>query len=180
MSSKETAYRYRDVVIVTPFCLSSTNGLHLLQNQGKRNPRKNWNAFVVVFGEPLPKLKGHMKKCMFKIIVEGGWAMLINRRREMLPLNFEWDLGQGGHSGLESEGKLQACDAIKRMAIEGVERKVLWSECQGWEVSVQPLCVFTRASPVLVKSWEKDVATETGAECMEDSCPLCMWLHRSV
>lgn len=43
------------------------------------------------------------------------------------------------------------CDVIKRRAIEGVERKVLWSEWQSWKWSVQQLCVFIRASLVFVE-----------------------------
>lgn len=74
-----------------------------------------------------------MKKSMFKIIVEGDQAMLVSQRGEMLSVSFGCDLGQAEHGGLESEGRLQGCDVIKRKAIEGAERRVLWSEWQSWK-----------------------------------------------
>lgn len=87
-SRKETASRYREVTVVTPFRLPSTDSLHFFQNQGKRKTQEKRNGFVDVFGEPVPKPKGHLKKCMFKIIMEGGQAMMISRRGEMLSVNF--------------------------------------------------------------------------------------------
>lgn len=65
---------------MTPFSLLSTDSLHF-RTKKKESPTKNkTSGFVDVLGEPVPELKGHMKKCMFKVIVEGDRAMLINRR----------------------------------------------------------------------------------------------------
>lgn len=57
---------------VTPFSLLSSDSLHF-RTKVKEGPGKNkLNSFVDVLGERVPELKGHMKKCMFKVIVEGN------------------------------------------------------------------------------------------------------------
>lgn len=80
-----------------------------------------------VWGEPFSKLKGHVKKHTCKIRVESDQAILVNRR-ETLSLNFRWDLGQAERGGLESEGRLEVHDVIKRRTVGAVERKVSRSE----------------------------------------------------
>lgn len=167
---------------MTPFTLRSTDSWHFLQNQGRRKPQEKWNGFVDVLGEPVPKLKGHMKKCMFKIIVEGDRAMLIRRRREMLSLNFGWDLEQAGHDGLESEGRLQVCNVIKRRAIEGAERKV--EKCCGQSGKTgNDLCgssVCLLEHHLCLSRTKKRMWQLIWHEYMEDSFPLCTWLHVSA
>lgn len=74
---------------------------------------------------------------MFKIRVESDQATLVNKRG-MLSLNFRCYLGQAEYGGLESEGRLQVHDVIKRRTNRGSGEKTV--------VVSFPVCTWLRVS----------------------------------